>query len=81
MLAGLPPEAGIHASIAPIVLYAIFGTSRALAVGPVAVVSLMTAAAIGTMAEQGTAGNVAASLTLALLPRAFLVLMGAFRPG
>lgn len=36
LLAGLPPEAGIYASIVPIVLYAIFGTSRALAVGPVA---------------------------------------------
>jgi hypothetical protein len=49
LLAGLPAETGIYASIAPIVLYAIFGTSRALAVGPVAVVSLMTAAAIGTL--------------------------------
>jgi MFS superfamily sulfate permease-like transporter len=47
LLAGLPPEAGLYASIAPIILYAIFGTSRALAVGPVAVVSLMTAAAVG----------------------------------
>ena len=41
MLAGLPPETGLYASIAPILLYAVFGTSRALAVGPVAVVSLM----------------------------------------
>jgi SulP family sulfate permease len=47
LLAGLPPRPGLYASIAPIMLYAIFGTSRALAVGPVAVVSLMTAAAIG----------------------------------
>ncbi len=47
LLAGLPPEMGLYASILPIILYAIFGTSRALAVGPVAVVSLMTAAAIG----------------------------------
>jgi SulP family sulfate permease len=47
LLAGLPPRPGIYASILPIVLYAIFGTSRALAVGPVAVVSLMTAAAVG----------------------------------
>ena len=46
LLAGLPPEAGIYASIVPILLYAVFGTSRALAVGPVAVVSLMTAAAL-----------------------------------
>ena len=41
LLAGLPAETGIYASIAPILLYAIFGTSRALAVGPVAVVSLI----------------------------------------
>src|SRR3990167_342025 len=54
LLAGLPPEAGLYASIAPILLYAVFGTSRALAVGPVAVVSLMTAAAVGNIAEQGT---------------------------
>jgi SulP family sulfate permease len=53
LLAGLPPEVGIYASIAPIILYAVFGTSRALAVGPVAVVSLMTAAAVGRIAETG----------------------------
>ncbi len=47
LLAGLPTEVGLYASVAPLVLYAIFGTSRVLAVGPVAVVSLMTAAAIG----------------------------------
>jgi len=81
MLAGLPPETGIYASIAPIVLYAIFGTSRALAVGPVAVVSLMTAASVGQVAEQGTAGYVAAVLTLALLSGAFLMLMGVLRLG
>ncbi len=49
LLAGLPPEMGLYASILPLVAYAIFGTSRALAVGPVAVVSLMTAAAIGQL--------------------------------
>lgn len=81
LLAGLPPEAGIYASIAPIVLYAIFGTSRALAVGPVAVVSLLTASAIGQMAEQGTAGYAVAALTLAFLSGGFLVLMGVFRLG
>ena len=65
LLAGLPPEAGLYASILPIVLYAVFGTSRALAVGPVAVVSLMTASAVGQVAEQGTAGYAAAALLLA----------------
>jgi MFS superfamily sulfate permease-like transporter len=46
LLAGLPPEAGLYAFIAPILLHAIFGTSRTLAVGPVAVVSLTMAAAV-----------------------------------
>jgi SulP family sulfate permease len=81
LLAGLPPEAGIYASIVPILLYAVFGTSRALAVGPVAVVSLMTAAAIGQVAEQGTMGYAAAALTLALLSGVMLLLMGVFRLG
>ena len=47
MLAGLPPEVGLYASILPLIAYAVFGTSRALAVGPVAVISLMTASTIG----------------------------------
>ncbi len=81
LLAGMPPETGIYASIAPIVLYAIFGTSRALAVGPVAVVSLMTAAAIGNTVEAGTAGYVAAALTLALLSGVMLLTLGLFRLG
>ena len=81
LLAGLPPAAGIYASIAPIVLYAIFGTSRALAVGPVAVVSLLTASAIGQVAETGTAGYAIAALTLAFLSGGFLVLLGVFRLG
>ena len=53
------------ASAAPILFYAIFGTSRALAVGPVAVVSLMTAAALGKIVDQGTAGYAVAALSLA----------------
>jgi SulP family sulfate permease len=58
-----------------------FGTSRALAVGPVAVVSLMTASAIGQVAEQGTPGYAVAALTLAGLSGGFLVLMGVLRLG
>jgi SulP family sulfate permease len=81
LLAGLPPEAGLYASIAPIILYAIFGTSRALAVGPVAVVSLMTAAALGNIAEQGTIGYAAAALMLAGLSGLILLGMGLFRLG
>jgi sulfate permease, SulP family len=81
LLAGLPPEAGIYASILPILLYALFGTSRVLAVGPVAVVSLMTAAAVGQVAEAGTAGYAAAALTLALLSGGMLMVMGVLRLG
>jgi len=81
LLAGLPPEAGLYASIAPIILYAIFGTSRALAVGPVAVVSLMTAAAIGAIAEQGSMGYAVAALTLAGLSGVMLLALGLLRLG
>ncbi len=81
LLAGLPPEMGLYASILPIILYAIFGTSRALAVGPVAVVSLMTAASIGQIAESGTAGYAIAALTLAMLSGGILLLMGVFKLG
>ncbi|MGV6889022.1 SulP family inorganic anion transporter [Rhodophyticola sp. SM2404] len=81
LLAGLPPEAGLYASIAPVILYAIFGTSRALAVGPVAVVSLMTAAAVGQVAEAGTAGYAIAALTLALMSGVMLLALGVLKLG
>lgn len=81
LLAGLPPEAGLYASILPLLLYTLFGTSRVLAVGPVAVVSLMTAASIAQVAEAGTAGYAMAALTLAFLSGAILLLMGALRLG
>ncbi len=81
LLAGLPAQMGLYASILPLVAYAIFGTSRALAVGPVAVVSLMTAAAVGNMALQGTAEYAAAAITLAFLSGLILLVMGIFRLG
>lgn len=81
MLAGMPPEAGLYASILPIIAYAIFGSSRVLAVGPVAVVSLMTAAALGSVAESGTADYATAALTLAALSGAMLFTMGLLRMG
>jgi SulP family sulfate permease len=81
LLAGLPAEMGLYASILPLVAYAIFGTSRALSVGPVAVVSLMTAAAVGSLALQGTAEYAAAAIALAFISGLMLVLMGALRLG
>jgi sulfate permease, SulP family len=81
LLAGLPPEVGLYASIAPLVLYAIFGTSRTLAVGPVAVASLMTAAAVGELASQGTPEYIAAAILLAFLSGLMLTIMGLLRLG
>ena len=80
LLAGLPPEAGLYASVAPLVLYALFGTSRVLAVGPVAVVSLMTAAAIRDLGPLGIAPW-AIAITLAFLSGTILLLMGVLRLG
>ena len=81
LLAGLPPEDGIYASIVPILLYAVFGTSRALAVGPVAVISLLPATALGNVAEQGAAGYAVTARTLAGLSGAMLVALGLLRFG
>lgn len=81
MLAGLPPEIGLYASIAPLIAYSIFGTSRALAVGPVAVISLMTLTAAGSVASPGSAEFIAAALVLAMLSGLILLLMGVLRLG
>jgi sulfate permease, SulP family len=81
MLAGLPPEVGLYASVAPLLLYAVFGTSRVLAVGPVAVVSLMTAAAIGEHAAAGSPEYWAVAITLAFLSGVLLLVMGLLRLG
>lgn len=81
LLAGLPPVVGLYASILPLVAYAIFGTSRTLAVGPVAVVSLMTASAAGSVAAQGTELYLEAAITLAALSGVMLAVLGILRMG
>ncbi len=81
LLAGLPPEVGLYASVAPLVLYAVLGSSRVLAVGPVAVVSLMTAAAVGEHAAAGTHAYWQVAITLAFLSGGMLLLMGLLRLG
>ena len=80
-LAGLPAEVGLYASIAPLLLYAVFGSSRVLAVGPVAVVSLMTATAIGDLAQAGSPAYWALAITLAFISGLMLLLMGLLRLG
>lgn len=80
-LAGLPPEVGLYASIAPLVAYGLLGSSRVLAVGPVAVISLMTASALGDMADQGSAQYLALTLSLAMLSGIILTVMGFLKLG
>lgn len=81
MLAGLPPEVGLYASMAPLIAYALLGTSRALAVGPVAVVSLMTATAIGDIAATGSMAYWQAAIALAFISGLVLMILGALRAG
>lgn len=81
MIAGLPPIYGLYAATLPLVLYALLGTSRQLAVGPVAMVSLLTAAGIGAMAEAGTTSYIALAIALALLVGFIQLGLGLFRLG
>jgi len=81
MIAGLPPIYGLYASTIPLIIYALFGTSRQLAVGPVAMVSLLTAAGIGNIAEGGTETYIALAILLAFMVGSIQFLLGAFRLG
>jgi len=81
LLAGLPPEVGLYAATIPLLAYAVFGTSRQLAVGPVAIVSLLTASALAGVADEGTASYLEAAAVLALLVGAVSLVLGAARLG
>jgi SulP family sulfate permease len=80
-LAGLPPEVGLYASIAPPILYAFFGSSRTLAVGPVAVASLMVAYALSAIAEQGSSDYLSAALVLSVLIALCFLIIGVLKLG
>jgi len=81
MLAGLPPIYGLYASIIPLLVYAIFGTSRQLAVGPVAMVALLVAAGVGELAEGGSGEFIGLAIVLALMVGLIQLGMGLFRLG
>ena len=81
LLAGVPAEVGLYASILPLVLYTVFGSSRTLAVGPVAVASLMTASSIGSLGLETQAEYLEAAILLAMLSGLFLLLLGIFHFG
>jgi SulP family sulfate permease len=81
LLAGLPPEVGLYAATVPVLVYALLGTSRQLAVGPVAIVSLLTASALAPIVEEGSASYLAAAALLALLVGVIHLVLGFGRLG
>ncbi|UYG09620.1 SulP family inorganic anion transporter [Halomonas sp. M4R1S46] len=81
ILAGLPAVVGLYASILPLLAYTLLGTSRTLAVGPVAIIALMTGAALAGVAPPGSPEYLQAALVLSLLSGAMLAIMGLLRMG
>ncbi|MEM5786670.1 MAG: SulP family inorganic anion transporter [Syntrophobacteraceae bacterium] len=80
-LAGMPVHYGLYASLFPPMLAALFGSSRQLATGPVAIVSLMTSAALSPFATAGSEGFVAYAILLSLIVGVFQLLLGILRLG
>ncbi len=80
-LAGLPSYYGLYAAFLPPLIGALFGSSRQLATGPVAVVSLMTAASLGPLATAGSEGYITYAILLALIVGIFQLLLGVLRLG
>ena len=80
-LAGLPPYYGLYASFLPPMIAALFGSSRQLATGPVAVVSLMTSASLEPLATAGSEGYIAYAIMLALMVGVFQFSLGILRLG
>ena len=80
-LAGLPPYYGLYASFLPPIIAALMGSSRQLQTGPVAVVSLLTAAALEPLASAGTEGFIAYAIMLAVMVGVFQIALGVFRLG
>ncbi len=81
LVAGLPPVYGLYAAITPQIFYALLGTSRQLAVGPVAMDSLLVAAGVSVIAEEGSANYLAYAILLALLVGVIQLLLGCLRMG
>ena len=81
LLAGLPPIYGLYAGIIPLLLYAFFGTSRHLSIGPTALVSLLVLSGLSAIAEQGTMEFVSLAITTAFIAGIIQILLGLFRLG
>ncbi len=81
MLAGLPPVYGLYASIVPLAVYATLGTSRQLSIGPVAILSILVASGIGSLASPGSDEYIQLVLAVAFWVGVTQFLMGVFRLG
>jgi len=81
LLAGLPPIYGLYSGIVPLLLYAFFGSSRQLSVGPVALVSLLVLAGVGRFAETGSEAFVGMAIATALIAGLIQVALSIFRLG
>ena len=81
LLAGLPPVAGLYAALIPLLIYPIFGTSRQLSVGPVAMDSLLMAAGVGIIASQGSENYLALAILLAVMVGLIQLVMGITKLG
>ncbi len=80
-LAGLPPYHGLYAAFLPVLVAALFGSSKQLATGPVAVVSLLTASALMPLAGLGTEHYIALAILMALMVGVVQLLLGVFKLG
>lgn len=81
MLAGLPPIYGLYAATIPLIIYAVLGTSRQLAVGPVALISLLVASGVGSIAEIGSSSFISLAILLALMVGTIQLVLGILRLG
>ncbi len=81
MLAGLPPVMGLYACTLPLIIYALFGTSRQLAVGPVAMVSLLASVGVSELAGPGSKDYLSLMLLLTFMTGVLQLLLGVLRMG
>lgn len=81
MLAGLPPVMGLYASVLPMIIYAFFGSSPTLSIGPVAIISMMTFATLNPLFEVGSPVYIQAACLLALMVGVISLLLGILRFG
>jgi SulP family sulfate permease len=81
LIAGLPPIYGLYCALVPQVIYAVFGSSRQVAIGPVAMDSLIVATGVSTIALAGSDDYISIAILLALIVGAIQLLLGVFQLG